>query len=302
MEHLNNNAFVYRALRFFYRVAPFDIRGGWNSSCPQPQKGLLSCLLIASVRPHILEGILWDLAHQTLTADKFEVVILNDGAGENVAAVVQKYEKKLRIQYREFPTPQRILSNLRNTTCAMAQGEFFLFLDDDTRILQSDFLEKALQLFQQEGPDIILPRAHALYGIVKERYDFLDAYSFTNRCSLFRRAVLEQIGGFNRDLNTYEDTEMSIRLMIKNFRAVKTDALNYFHPPLYFDSMRKPLAIGQTIFQMRQHYSWLVWVLAYVNALRFLPYGLIPCPGHQQWFKISLGVLLYPVVRRSYYY
>ena len=302
MEQVNNNALAYRILRFFYRLAPFDIRGGWRPSSSQPQNGLLSCLIIASVRPRILEGIFWDLAHQTLSKDKFEVIILNDGAGDNVRTVVEKYRHVLTIKYRENPTPHRILSNLRNATLDMAQGEYFLFLDDDTRIFQTDFLKRALRIFQEVGPDIILPHAHSLYGIVKARYDFLDTYSFTNRCSLFQRTVLEQVGGFNKDLNTYEDTEMSIRLMIKEFQVIKTDQLNYYHPPLYFDSMRKPLAIGQTISQMRKHYSWLIWLLVYFNALRFLPYGFLPFREFRQWFKISLGVLFFSFSRKSYYY
>jgi hypothetical protein len=90
--------------------------------------------------------------------------------------------------------------------------------------------------------------------------------------------------------------------MIKKTRALRMEELNYYHPPLYFDSMEKPLAIGQAIFKVRRYYSFLVWLLVYFNALRFLLFVLVPGQRYRQWFKISLGVLLYPFTGESYYY
>jgi hypothetical protein len=138
--------------------------------------------------------------------------------------------------------------------------------------------------------------------MVKGRYGFLDQFSFTNRCSFYRRNIIEGLGGFIKGLHTYEDIELSIRLMMGCPRVIQEKKLNYYHPPLYFGSMQKPLAIGQTIFQIRQHYSLLVWLLVYLNVLRFLPLGLLPGQRYRHWFKISLGVLLYPFTGESYYY
>jgi len=301
MKIFNTDKIQFKILRMFYKKAPFSIKGGLEECKKTSQCGLLSCLIISN-KISLLNNLLEDLRFQTLSKDNFEVVIVFDGPGEDVLKLVNAYQKYLKINLYIVDPPLQILSNLRNISVFLSQGEFILFLDDDTRIFQKDFLESALAILKEGSCDILIPQANSLYGVISARYDFLDKFSFTNRCSFYLRRTVEDVGGFLKGLNTYEDTELSVRLMIKKRRVLHMEELNYYHPPLYFDSMRKPLAIGQTIFQMRRYYSIPVWLLVYFNALRFLPLGLLPGQRYRHWFKISLGVLLYPFTGKSYYY
>ncbi len=301
MKKLNCLKPAHLILRAFYKIAGFDIKGDWK--CPsKPDRGvLLSCLIISN-KLSFLKNILEDLMFQTLPQEEFEVVVVFDGPQSGVPELIEGFRRHLTIQLHINATPVRTLSDLRNMSLAMSQGQFILFLDDDSRIFQKDFLEMAMVFLKEARCDILIPQAHSLYSIVNKHYGFLDKFSFTCRCSFYHRKIIEEAGGFLKGLQAYEDTELSIRLMINKPRVQYMEELNYFHPPLYFDSMRKPLAIGQTIFQIRRHYSFLVWLLVYFNALRFLPYGLIPNNVCRQWFKISLGVALYPFTGKSYYY
>lgn len=303
IKEMNRNKLAWRVLRALYRIAPFNLAGDLGNCPLTPVPGKISCLLITSRRHVELDNLLADLSRQTWPRDRFEVVIVNDGANPLIREAVDRHRGAIDIVYRELDVAQRRLSNLRNISARMGEGEYFLFLDDDTRIFQRDFLERAVTILEAHPQmEVLLPAAKALYGIVKNKFDFLDTYSVTNRGSLYRRTALERIGGYSKDLNTYEDTEMSIRMAIAQLRTYCTDELEYLHPPLYFDSLSKPLAIGQTIFQMRRHYSFLVWLAAYINAMRFLVYIFFPTKINRQWLKISVGVLLFPFTRKSYYY
>jgi len=301
MKILNCDKIQYRVLRALYSIAPFNIKGGLGESVRACQPGLLSCLIISN-KPSLLKNILEDLTLQTLPRDNFEVVIIFDGQTEGVSELVDGYQMYLNVHFHKTQQPIRVVSDLRNTSVLLSKGEFLLFLDDDTRVFEKNFLKSALILFKEIQCDILLPQAHALYGVVGAHYDFLDKFSFTNRCSFYRRKTIEDAGGFLKGLQAYEDIELSIRLMLKKPKVCHSKGLNYFHPPLYFDSMRKPLAIGQTIFQIRKYYSFLVWLLVYFNALRFLPFGLLGGQRYRHWFKISLGVLMYPFTGKSFYY
>jgi glycosyltransferase involved in cell wall biosynthesis len=292
--------FRYQILRTFFKAAPFPLRGDLPQSESPDKKGLLSCLVISNKLP-FLDDLLEDLRFQTLSKTDFEVIVVFDGPGDEVIRLIEKHKGALNISLHQNVQPVKILSNLRNLSVSLSQGEYLLFLDDDTRIFQEDFLERALALLQRDC-DVLLPQSNALFGIVKARYDFLDEFSFANRCCFYKTKTIEKIGGFLKGLHTYEDIELSIRLMIGRPKVLRTEELHYYHPPLYFDTLRKPLAIGQAIFQMRRRYSFLMWLLVYINALRFLPYGLIPGQRYRQWFKISLGVLLFPFTGKSYYY
>ncbi|OGX33082.1 MAG: hypothetical protein A2787_00220 [Omnitrophica WOR_2 bacterium RIFCSPHIGHO2_01_FULL_48_9] len=290
-----------KLLRAAYKIFPFDLRGDFRP-VKTTRSSFISCLICASNRADELDMLLTDLTEQTLMRTDFEVVLLNDGQGEAIRRVVEKYQSILPIVYHENAMPDRVIGHLRNRTLELSCGEYVLFLDDDTRLQQCDFLEKTKKMFSDKKADAILPKANALYGIVKWRYDYLNAYSYSTRCCLYRRAVLEKVGGFINDIKSYEDIDLSIRLTIAGIRTIKTAELQYFHPPLYFDSMRKPYSVGQAILQMRRRYSLGVWLLIYLNSLRFLPFGLIPNQQCQQWFKISLGILLSVFKREQYYY
>ncbi len=301
MKIFNCDKIQYKVLRALYQIAPFNLRGDLKERKVSPQPGTLSCLIISN-KISLLEDLLSDLSRQNLSKDHFETIIVFDQQGDGIGKLIESYRPYLDIQLYQTTKPVRLLSDLRNTSVFLSKGEFLLFLDDDTRIFQEDFLQSALGFFNESHCDVLIPQANSLYGVVSAHYDFLDKFSFTNRCSFYRRKTLEDMGGFLKGLQTYEDTELSIRLMVKEWKIIQAEELNYFHPPLYFDSMRKPLAIGQTISQLRGHYSIPVWILAYGNALRFLPYGLWPGQRFRQWFKISLGVLLYPFTGKFYYY
>lgn len=302
-SNLNSDGARVKFLRTLYHWFPFDIRGGLPEGPPRAYKPIISCLICASQRPKELDDLLSDLSRQRIALEKYEVVVLNDGGGEVIRRVVEKHKDRFDLSYRENDTSRRFIGQLRNVTISMSVGQYVLFLDDDTRILQEDFLEKAVALFDKCNVDIIIPEGRALYGIVKLKHDYFDRYSFGNAGCLYTRKILEKVGGFCDDLPSYEDIELGIRLNLVRATMQTTDELVYFHPPFYFPSMQKPISIGKSILKLRRHYPWPVWLVVFLNALRFLPCGLIPDLRYQQWFKISWGVLLacFKSDKESYY-
>jgi len=291
-----------RLLRWFFRKFPFNLKGDLLVNKQLPLKPIISCLICAHDRPEALNNLLDDLARQNLDRSQLEVIILNDGGQERIASVVRQYSSRLPIQYKENPVARKIIGQIRNQTLEMSCGKYILFLDDDTRILQDDFLKRALGVFSEMNPDVIIPRGEALYGIVKLKYDYFDRYSFGCAGCLYKREILDNLGGFKNDLASYEDIELGIRMTILGGELLKSEELSYYHPPFYFESMRKPISIGQSVLKLRRHYSFPVWIIVFLNALRFLPCGLIPDLRYQQWFKISWGVLLSCFKRDEFYY
>ncbi len=288
-------------LKKIYQLFPFNLEGDLIKPLPRMKNNFISCLLCTARETQQLEQLLIDFTKQTLNKDSFELVIL-DNSLPGLEDLVKKYSKLLNIFYIRNTSKEGLLGILRNETLQKAQGEFVLFLDDDTRLPQKDFLEESLSLFKQSNSDVIIPYGKALIKEGEEKYQFLDSYSFATRCILYKRTSLEDIGGYYKNLVAYEDIDLGIRMTLKGFKILETNLLHYQHPPLYFTSLQKPLAIGQSILKLREHYPWLIWLTLYLNALRFLPLALIPTTQNRQWFKISLGVLLAPFSHKKFTY
>lgn len=264
----------------------------------QSRKHLISCLICTCRESSFIDRILSDLKQQSPSEDLFEVLIL-DNSKDGLPSILKKYGS-IRV-FRDHST-QGFIGAMRNCLLSQAQGKYILFLDDDTQIHQKDFIYQALEIFKTVNPDIILPRGKGLARKDKPGYHYLDMYSFATRCCLYKKSLFDKIGLFRADITAYEDIDLGIRMTLQKARILKTPLLEYYHPVHYFKTLQKPLAIGQSIFKLRNYYPWYWWILIYLNALRFLPLVLLPTTVNRQWFKISLGVLIAPFFSKRYSY
>ena len=287
-------------LQRLYKMKVFDLKGNFVETPAQEVAGLFSCLICACRSPELNE-LLHDLYAQSISKDRFEVIVVNDGAGAGVRDVVDSFRALLNIRYLELAEPLRIIGALRNKALELASGEYILFLDDDTRLLDKEFLLLA-DGYLRNGLDVLCPSGHALYGLVKYKYDYFNEFSFTNCCCFIRRSILLRLGGLRNDLIAYEDIDLGIRMTIIGIKVKNCPDLLYWHPPFYFYSWQKPIVMGQSILRLKNHYPVYIWLLIYLNSLRFLPFCLLPNRKCWQWFKISYGALVAPFIGKKLYY
>jgi len=235
---------------------------------------------------------------QDLPRDCFEVIVVEDGATDKGQACCARYQSSLNIRLLQTVSAQHSVGALRNEALALSRGEFLLFLDDDTKILQVDFLQVLLDRFvSMPYIDCIQIAGKADRCVLKNRYSYLDKFSFATRCVAYRRDRLVLIGGFIDALRSYEDIEMSIRFILSGGKVYKEQELYYYHPPLYFHSQGKTITNGLSFLTLFPRYSFLLWIICYLNAVRFLPLLLSPSLRQRQWGKISAGFVIAPFYR-----
>jgi len=81
---------------------------------------------------------------------------------------------------------------------------------------------------------VVIPRGVALFGMVKERYDYLEPFSFGAAGCGYSRKILLDLGGFHQDLIAYEDIDLAIRMAMADVKVFQTEDIAFFHPPFYF--------------------------------------------------------------------
>lgn len=145
----------------------------------------------------------------------------------------------------------------RNLGVAATSGEYLLFVDDDAYFGHDRVLEMLLERLRTDpsigvvGPSKLIPpdatplqrRIAAevprwVYPVVDadiESNPPLDRHGFTGittTCCLMRRAVFEEIGGFDERLTTGEDTDVFYRLRRAGYRfVIPRDCWVYHDPP-----------------------------------------------------------------------
>jgi glycosyltransferase involved in cell wall biosynthesis len=280
------------AARALYNFFPFDLRG--DCQLPPGCDGIkISCVINFYGRLDLLSGILCSLAQQKYPRERFEVVLVEDrggtGAGE---AMAREFSALLPVIYAPLDRNFGQMGYSRNFGLARTRGEIVLFLDDDTVLLQDDFLALLERRFAEHpGVEALVPHGEASFAMIEGRYDYHEPYFMTSRCMAYRRSVLAELGGFMDHFVGQEDVEFVIRFLLAGRKSLNIGELRYFHPPLLVGNLRKPMAVGQSFSRLRSRYPWLLWLLVLGNCSRHAPLYLMPGRRNREMGRFGVGFL-----------
>jgi cellulose synthase/poly-beta-1,6-N-acetylglucosamine synthase-like glycosyltransferase len=222
---------------------------------PQPSGALPSVSVIVPVynAAGTLDPCLVALSQQTVGAETYEVIVVDDGSTDGSAAVARKYDVTVLQQ------PHSGAAAARNRGARQARGQILLFTDADCEPLEN-WIECMVAPFAD--PDVagvkgayrtcqrslVARFAQAEY---EEKYrrmarmqqiDFVDTYAAAYRRELFRAH-----GGFDPRFELDEDQEFSFRVANAGHKLVfAPGALVYHrHQDTVWGYARRKLGIGR---------------------------------------------------------
>jgi glycosyltransferase involved in cell wall biosynthesis len=102
-----------------------------HRAAPTPAAPLLSVIIPTYARPAVLGGCLESLANQSISRERFEVVVVDDGSPEPLDAAIAPFVDRLDV--RLLPQANSGPCVARNTGVAAARGRYLAFTDDDCR-------------------------------------------------------------------------------------------------------------------------------------------------------------------------
>jgi cellulose synthase/poly-beta-1,6-N-acetylglucosamine synthase-like glycosyltransferase len=186
------------------------------------------------------------LAHQSLSASEYEVILVDDGSNDNTAELVRGFSVRYLRQMNHGPAAAR------NHGAREARGELVLFTDSDC-VPDRDWIAEMVKPFSD--PEVVAVKGayrtnqrslFARFAQVEfeERFellkrapsiDMVDTYS-----AAYRKTVFDGVGGFDESFPAAnnEDTELSYKLSRMGRKMIfNPDALVYHlnHP----DSLRR---------------------------------------------------------------
>jgi glycosyltransferase involved in cell wall biosynthesis len=209
---------------------------------------LLSVVIATYNRGPILEKCLNALLAQTLSPERFEIVIVDDGSTDDTPQRLEALKSESPAwQFRFQKNGGR--SQARNQGIAMARGEIIVFIDSDVVVVPT-FLathaaaheaQKDRKVFVQ-GLCVNTDRFDDPASTPIQATDFSAAFFATNNVSV-PKCFLVEAGGFDENFTEYgwEDLELGLRLKQLGVAMVRTrEAIGFhWHPAFTIEDLPK---------------------------------------------------------------
>ncbi|HLC85804.1 MAG TPA: glycosyltransferase [Candidatus Nanoarchaeia archaeon] len=252
--------------------------------------------------------------------DKLEIIAVNDGSTDKTKTIVEEYIRKNKLKNVILISQEnRGKAGALNTALRHAGGEYFGVFDADS-IASKEALKLMLPYFQTEenvaaviSPIKVYDPKNVVEKIQRIEYIFT---SFVRKLmsdvgtlhithgvlSIFRKDIIEKIGGFDEKINRNltEDLEIALRLKKNHYQIVLSEEnVNYTRVPdkakiLWFQ-------------RVRWFRGFMVNNISYKDMILNKRYGLLG--RFQMPLEIltlgivftSLGFLTYQLVKRLYF-
>lgn len=190
-----------------------------------------------------LERCLRSIRNLDFSKDEYEVIIVDGHSTDSTVEIAKKDGCKV------FFEDKGVIGYARDLGVKHAEGEFIAFTDADC-VVEMNWLMELLSYFDDEkiaavgGPNItpqddtefakyvgvllsFLSKVGARYGLAENRVR--EVYHNPTCNVIYRKKVLEEIGGFNYSLVTVDDEELDYRIRKRGYRILYTPLAKVLH-------------------------------------------------------------------------
>ena len=154
------------------------------------------------------------------SACRIEVICVDDGSTDGTLALAQSYNDKVRV----LTGPNQGVSNARNRGIAESCGQWVVFLDADD-LLHKDTLATRLAHAERVNCDVVIcnwqeisddqakppKKRSANVALIEQDPElaFASTAWATTAALMYRRALVDRIGGFRQDLPVIQDARFA---------------------------------------------------------------------------------------------
>lgn len=142
-----------------------------NLRLPKKNNKLITIIIPCYNSSQTIERTLNSIDNQKYK--NIEVIIVDDGSKDNLQDTIKKSEVSKKINIKYFKKENGGVSSARNYGIEKAQGEYLFFLDSDD-IYNSNFIEKAVTLIEENHADTVITLwDRNLYNVEKNKIQIL---------------------------------------------------------------------------------------------------------------------------------
>ncbi|MGI9289213.1 MAG: glycosyltransferase [Pseudomonadales bacterium] len=177
-----------------------------------------------------LEQCLIALRKVQYPEDKFEIIVVDNGSSDRSYAIAEQYADQLILH------PKVNVGAVRNYGVQHAKGDVIAFLDSDC-LVPKTWLENGVQLLKQNpkcvfGGNLYLradPSWTEKYWILQKPDEPLLQSDLLGSCIFVPKQYFQDVGGFNEEVTSGEDTEFSNKLKATGYKVTIDEKLGVVH-------------------------------------------------------------------------
>lgn len=192
---------------------------------------------------------------ETISSYKnYEIIIVDNGSKKEET---KKYLNSLKHKILTYDKPFNF-SRINNFAVANAQGEYIIFLNDDTSVISQDWIENMLEHSVKPtvgavGALLFYPNdtiqhagvligvggitIHAFEGIPRNDQGYKgfvqairECSAITGACLMIKKRLFEQVGGFDEKFAySFNDVDLCLRLREKGYSIIYTPHAQLYH-------------------------------------------------------------------------
>lgn len=274
VRRLKHDALARRGLEAEVEEVP-AIPGQFRVNYRPRRQELVSIVIPSRDNVDVLRSCIDSI--RALTAyERYEIVIVDNGSQDpQTLEYVRGLGERTEATVLSDPRPFNF-SALCNSGAEAARGDVLLFLNDDTEVLQTDWIERMLGFAQLDhvgavGAKLLYPNgriqhcgvitlpagpSHAFGGADAEQPDYFgrhlleyDWTAVTAACLMLERAKFEKISGFDEAFPVaYNDVDLCLRLRAEHLFNVTCQAVRLVH----YESVSRGADVASDPVRMRR--------------------------------------------------
>lgn len=196
---------------------------------------VVSVIIPALNEERAIGQCLSSLVRQSVPADQFEVIVVDNGSIDRTLETARAFEGSLNLTIMQKTNSH--VSALRNLGAASAKGQFLAFLDADC-FAPPEWLSRSVDVLQS-GDGGVVGAFHTIppnsSWLAKAWYEDLHTMKYgpvsyiPSGTLLVSRSVFAKLGGFDQTIQTSEDCEFCQRAAAAGYRVLAFPALSTVH-------------------------------------------------------------------------
>lgn len=238
---------------------------------------LISVVICTYNRATLLHDVLQTTCTQTLSAEQFEVLVVDNGSTDATAQVIADFGRRYA-HVHSLVEPKLGLAHARNCGWQAAQGTYVAYLDDDCQVPPT-WLQNAQAIIAERRPVAMIGPFYALHSMPPPRwwhaaFDRFHSLEYTTHAgdlptrifiggvSLFiQRKLLQQLGGFDpalgmkgQQLGYEEDSDLGRRIVHVTGQPIYYDPALWVYHLVRAEKLSLRFLIRDQVMRGRYYY------------------------------------------------